>query len=83
MKSWNISLFLCLFILMAFGLGAAPGHAMSERPKVDWKPCFQETGLPFECATVNVPLVHSEEDSSLVFSKRQHRLTPTVSVAMT
>ncbi len=83
MKSWKTSLYLCLFILMAFGLGAAPGHAMSGRPKADWKPCFQETGLPFECATVNVPLVHSEEDSFRVFSNRQHSLTPMVSIAMT
>ena len=57
-------------VLFAVGLTTAMlapwGAPRTERvvaapltPKVAWSPCYREFGLPFECATVQVPLDYS------------------------
>ncbi len=58
--------FLYSFILLVSGFYAVPGQAVPVSSTVEWQPCYQENG-PFECARVDVPLVHnaaSGEESS-------------------
>src|SRR5262245_32227545 len=40
---------------------AAPGT-----PKISWSPCYKETGRPFECGTVQVPLDHDEPGGAAI-----------------
>jgi len=59
LKISRIFPYLYSFILLMLGLCIAPSQATPSKPTIDWQPCPQETGQPFECATVNVPLIHN------------------------
>ena len=61
MKISRIFPYLYSFILLILMLGLciAPSQATPSKPTIDWQPCPQETGQPFECATVKVPLIHN------------------------
>jgi pimeloyl-ACP methyl ester carboxylesterase len=55
-------LFLRVFLLLLFMIGLSaslvlpPAGAATPKPKINWTPCYQELGFPFECGTVHVPL---------------------------
>jgi len=65
-------------IFLALGLCAVPSEATPGKLAPDWKPCFQETGHPFECATVSVPLIHGRRPDY-----RWHPWNQMVSIAVT
>ncbi len=57
-----------LLVLLIFGFHAAPALAIPASSAIEWQSCFQEAG-PFECTTVEVPLVHdaaSGEDNPMI-----------------
>jgi pimeloyl-ACP methyl ester carboxylesterase len=57
-----LKVFLRLFLLFVFmvslcsSLAMNPAGAATAKPKINWTPCYQEFGFPFECGTVHVPL---------------------------
>jgi pimeloyl-ACP methyl ester carboxylesterase len=60
MKSWRfaVSLLLLAAVLLTglSAMGAAPAGAAPPEPSVHWSPCHRDTGYPFECGFVQVPL---------------------------
>jgi pimeloyl-ACP methyl ester carboxylesterase len=40
-------------------VGGPPATAGSPSGAIQWRPCFQQPGLPFECGTLEVPLDYS------------------------
>lgn len=60
-------LILVLFILgMAGGLVSAPAMAAPPVPKANWNPCYRDTGYPFECTIVHVPLDYSNPGKAAI-----------------
>jgi pimeloyl-ACP methyl ester carboxylesterase len=58
---------LMLVAALAIGGGAPAVGASTERGlSVDWRPCREGTGLPFECARVRVPLDYSDPQAGTI-----------------
>ncbi len=50
-------LLLLLFVIgLSVGLVMPPAGTAAAKPKINWTPCYQDLGFPFECGTVHVPL---------------------------
>ncbi|GAB4200343.1 MAG: alpha/beta hydrolase [Roseiflexaceae bacterium] len=45
---------------------APPAQSTLSRSKLNWKPCYRESGYPFECATIRVPLNYSRPNGSKI-----------------
>ncbi len=68
MRMRRIGVRLCLFIgIVLLGLSSvwvtAPADAAPRKPKINWTPCYRDTGYPFECGTLKVPLDYSRPGS--------------------
>ena len=48
-----------LLLSLGYTLSPTPAHAAPNTPKIAWSPCYRDTGFPFECGTVQVPLDYS------------------------
>ncbi|HEU4321748.1 MAG TPA: alpha/beta hydrolase [Roseiflexaceae bacterium] len=66
-------LLVAVVALLAVGIGPAVPNAAAQstppvlpKPRLNWKPCYRETGYPFECATFRVPLNHSRPNGSKI-----------------
>jgi len=56
-----------LVAALAIGDGApAVGASTGRGPSVDWRPCREGTGFPFECARVRVPLDYSDPQAGTI-----------------
>jgi pimeloyl-ACP methyl ester carboxylesterase len=51
---------LILSVALCAGVQAPAGASRTSRSTISWTPCHQNTGFPFECARVQVPLDYSD-----------------------
>jgi pimeloyl-ACP methyl ester carboxylesterase len=58
---------LLLSVVLALGFQPAVGAAAGDTaPAIDWRPCNQDSGFPFECARVRVPLDYGDPSAGTI-----------------
>jgi pimeloyl-ACP methyl ester carboxylesterase len=65
----SVPLLLTVMLVAALAIsGGAPavGASAGRGPSVDWRPCREGTGFPFECGRVRVPLDYSDPGAGTI-----------------
>ncbi|UCG25856.1 MAG: alpha/beta fold hydrolase, partial [Chloroflexota bacterium] len=60
-----VILFALLLFIVLVSLTATAGAAPPQ-PKANWNPCYRETGYPFECTIVQVPLDYDKPGAAVI-----------------